>query len=285
VPIDDYGIFQAVARETSAFDETDLELTELLVKHARETLTRLERERDLREYADELERQNERLEEFASAVSHDLRGPLNVASGRVDLAAEEADVGHLDTASDALDRMDEIVERTLELAREGRTVGNTESIDLRDVAEQSWQVVETENATLHVEDDVTVEADPERFQHLLENLFRNAVEHSSRPPAEASTDAVANGGDGVTVRVGALDDGDGIYLEDDGSGIPPAERDTVFDLGHTTAADGTGFGLAIVEEIVEAHRGDITVTDSEHASAGSSENSWTAGARFEITGF
>ena len=317
VPINDYGMFQAVARETAVFDETDLELMELLVKHARETLTRLERERDLRAYADELERQNERLEEFASVVSHDLRGPLNVASGRVEFAREDADSDHLDTASGALDRMDEIVERTLELAREGRSVGDTESVSLGRVAEQSWQVVGTENADLRVEDDVAVEADPERFQHLLENLFRNAVEHgstnprsqahedavgtgsgepsvtdvpedavehSSAPDSRQSGSAVSNGGDGVTVRVGVLDGDEGIYVEDDGPGIPPGERDTVFDLGHTTAADGTGFGLAIVEEIVEAHRGEITVTDSEHAPDGASGENWTGGARFEITG-
>jgi len=265
VPINDYGMFQAVARETGAFDETDLELTELLVKHARETLTRLERERDLRTYAAELERQNERLEEFASVVSHDLRSPLNVASGRVELARETTDSEGLQIASDALDRMDEIVERTLELAREGRTVGETEPVRLAEVAEQSWQVVETESAELRVEDDVAVEADPERVQHLLENLFRNSVEHG------AST------ADSVTVRVGALDDG-GFYVADDGPGIPPEERDSVFDPGYTTADDGTGFGLAIVAEIVEAHRGEITVTDCRSEDVAS-------GTRFEITGF
>ncbi|WP_232700831.1 hybrid sensor histidine kinase/response regulator [Halobacterium wangiae] len=289
VPVDDYGVFQAVARETNVFDETDLELTELLVKHARETLTRLERERDLRAYATELERQNERLEEFASVVSHDLRGPLNVASGRVDLARESTDGDDLQIARDALDRMDQIVERTLELAREGRTVGETETVHLGDVAEQSWQVVETGDAELRVADDVTVEADPERVQHLLENLFRNAVEHSSTADDDRTDRGVVATG-GVTVRIGALADGDGFYVEDDGPGIPSAERDSVFDPGYTTATDGTGFGLAIVEEIVEAHRGEITVTDShlDPEATGDGDvatGGWTAGTRFEVTGF
>ena len=67
------------------------------------------------------------------------------------------------------------------------------------------------------------------------------------------------------------DDRDGIYVEDDGEGIPADEQDTVFEWGHTTTSDGTGFGLAIVAEIAEAHGWDITVCDAE-----------AGGTRFEI---
>jgi signal transduction histidine kinase len=74
----------------------------------------------------------------------------------------------------------------------------------------------------------------------------------------------------VTIRVGALDDG--FYVEDDGSGIPEDKREAVFESGFTTNRDGTGFGLAIVTEIVEAHGWRISVTDRE-----------TGGARFEVT--
>ena len=257
VPIPDYGMVQAVAEARGVFDETDLDLTELLVKHARETLSRLEREEELREYAAELERQNERLDEFASVVSHDLRGPLNVAEGRVDLAQADHDSDHLDIAADALDRMNQIVDHTLSLAREGQAVGDTERVDLAAMAERAWHVIETDGAALCVESDGAVEADPGRFQHLFENLFRNSIEHAGRD---------------VTVTVGATDDG--FYVADDGSGVPESERDTVFEPGHTTAEDGTGFGLAIVKGIVTAHQGEIAITESE-----------AGGARFEITGF
>jgi PAS domain S-box-containing protein len=307
VPIDGYGMFQAVAEARGVFDETDLELTELLVKHARETLTRLEREEELREYAAELERQNERLEGFASVVSHDLRGPLNVADGRVDLAQDDTDSDHLDIAADALDRMNDIVEHTLSLAREGQAVGETEHVDVSEIAEQAWHVIETDDATLRVADDATVEADPERVQHLFENLFRNAVEHGSTSPgsetrqdavdydstspqsaspredavdhdstspqsASPREDAVEHAGRDVTVTVGTT--ADGFYVADDGPGVPESEREDVFEPGHTTAEDGTGFGLAIVKGIVSAHQGDIAITESE-----------TGGARFDITGF
>ena len=205
----------------------------------------------------ELERQNERLDEFASVVSHDLRNPLNVAEGHLGLAAEECDSDHLRPVGDALERMGAIIEATLVLAREGRSVGDPERVDLRSLLEESWRHVETRYATLDVVGDVVVHADSDRLRNLFENLFRNAVEH---------------GGDDVTVRVGALDGG-GFYVEDDGPGVPPPERESVFGAGYTTDADGTGFGLAIVKRIAEANGWDVTATEG---SAG--------GARFEFTG-
>jgi len=258
VPISGYGMFQAVAEQRNAFDDTDLELTELLVKHARETLARLEREAELREYAAELERQNERLDEFASIVSHDLRGPLNVADGRVALERDRRDSDNLDTAADALDRMSQIVDRTLALARDGQTAGDTERVALETAAERSWNVIDTGDATLDVVDDAALDADPERLQHLLENLFRNSVEHGDNTE--------------MAVTVGATDDG--FYVADDGPGIPECDREDIFERGHTTDEDGTGIGLAIVEEIADAHGGTVAVTESE-----------AGGARFDVTGF
>ncbi|MFB6126711.1 MAG: histidine kinase N-terminal 7TM domain-containing protein [Halolamina sp.] len=216
--------------------------------------------RDVTERA-EYERQNERLEEFAQIVSHDLRSPLNVAEGRLALARAENDSEHLSAVADALDRMGEIVDETLTLARQGQIVADPETVTLADVLETSWRNVETAGADLTIADAPTIRGDPERLHNLFENLFRNAVEHGSED---------------VAVRVGCLDTegGDeGFYVEDDGPGIPAEERDDVFDAGHSTADEGTGFGLAIVERIVEAHGWVVTVTDSE-----------AGGARFEITG-
>jgi signal transduction histidine kinase len=76
----------------------------------------------------------------------------------------------------------------------------------------------------------------------------------------------------VTVTVGELVERDGFYVADDGSGIPPDEYEQVFEIGHSTADEGTGFGLNIVQRVAEAHGWAIGVTDSEDG-----------GARFEIT--
>ena len=207
-------------------------------------------------YRHELERQNRRLEAFASMVSHDLRNPLTVAKGRVDLAREERDDGHLASAAEALDRMEALIDDVLQLARQGRPIDELESVSLGDVARAAWAMVESDAATLTLEADRRLAADRTRLQQLLENLFRNAVEH---------------GGHGVTVRVGPLDDG--FYVEDDGPGIPEEDRERVFESGFSTAASGTGFGLAIVEEIAGAHGWSIEATAGE-----------AGGARFEVTG-
>ena len=208
----------------------------------------------------QLARKNRRLDQFASIVSHDLRNPLNVAVGRLELAREASDPDssdeHLAAVDDALDRMNRLIDDVLTLAREGRTVDAVEPVDVARLARTSWRTVETGDAELSVDEGVTVRADESRLRRLFENLFRNAVEH---------------GGEGVVVTVGVLPNG--FYVEDDGFGIPPDERDEVFDAGYSTAADGTGFGLNIVREIARAHGWEITVGEAADG-----------GARFEITG-
>jgi signal transduction histidine kinase len=82
---------------------------------------------------------------------------------------------------------------------------------------------------------------------------------------------VEHGGDDVTVTVGELKDG--FYIEDDGTGIPEEERPDIFDSSYSTSKDGTGLGMSIVQQAVDAHDWDITVTESD-----------SGGARFEITG-
>ena len=208
----------------------------------------------------ELRRKNERLDEFASMVSHDLRNPLNVASGHLELA-RDADPGddlheHLDGVRRAHERMDRLIEDLLTLAREGRVTEDLESVALAAFAEQCWQNVDTRNATLRTETDAVVLAAERRLPQLFENLFRNAVEY---------------GGGTVTVTVGSLPDG--FYVEDDGPGIPAADRDRVFESGFSTSTEGNGYGLSIVEDIVDEHGWTVRVTTGE-----------AGGARFELSG-
>ncbi|WP_336035997.1 sensor histidine kinase [Halobacterium yunchengense] len=206
-----------------------------------------------------LERQNERLAEFASVVSHDLRNPLNVAAGRLDMERERRDSEDLDAVAGALDRMEALIDDLLLLAREGADIGDRERVTLAALAERAWASIAAPDATLVVDDDAAFEADADRVVQLLENVLRNAAEH---------------GGADVTVRVGVLDDGRGFYVEDDGPGIPEADRESVFGMGVSTA-DGTGFGLAIVRTIAEAHGWSVAATDAAAADTG---------ARFEVTG-
>jgi signal transduction histidine kinase len=218
---------------------------------------------EVERYAEDLERQTERLEQVASVVSHDLRNPLGVAQGFLELADEQADLEEHDRVSEALGRMDVIIEDALTLAREGTAVENPAWCRLGPAAEAAWGSTATADATLDVEADAGVEvmADGGRLRTVLENLFRNSADH---------------GPEDVTVRIGALDAGDdstpaGFYVEDTGPGIPAEEREQVLEQGYTTDSEGTGFGLAIVETVAEAHDWTVTVTESPEG-----------GARFEF---
>jgi PAS domain S-box-containing protein len=230
-----------------------------------DTDERKERERNL-------EDQNERLEEFASIVSHDLRNPLAVAKGRLELAQKDCDSEHLGDLEGSLDRMEDLIEDILALASEGTGATETEPIDIGETAEGCWQNVETEGARLVTETDTRVRADPGSFKRLCENLVRNAVEHGSTDGRTGSDGAVGHADRGVTVTVGELDDRDGFYVADDGPGIPEEEREEAFETGYSTSEDGTGLGLSVVERVAEAHGWEVELKESE-----------TGGARFEIS--
>jgi PAS domain S-box-containing protein len=243
---------------------TDGDVTEI-IGITRDITERVERER-------QLQSQTERLDEFASVVSHDLRNPLNVAQGRAELLAGESESEHLDPIIQSLDRMEAIVSDTLTLAREGQTVAEQEAVELVNLVGACWKTVSTGEATLEIEDDITIRGDRGRLRHVFENLFRNSVEHGSTSSRPEADDAVEHGGENVTIRVGRIDDS-GIYVEDTGPGIPEDARDAVFEPGHTSASDGTGFGLTIVRRVAEAHGWSVEVVDGADG-----------GARFEFTG-
>ncbi len=215
-----------------------------------------------RERERELERQNRKLDQFASLVSHDLRNPLNVAEGHLDLATRRDDPEHLRKVQDSYERMYELIDDVLTLAREGQSVEETEPTSLAAVAAEAWENVRTDEAALRVAGDLQFEADPPRLLRAFENLFRNAKEHGRAD---------------VTIRVGPVDpdadDAPGFFVADDGPGIPADERERIFEDGYTTSSSGTGLGLSIVESVVAAHGWDVGIEESAEG-----------GARFVVTG-
>lgn len=83
----------------------------------------------------ETRRERDRLDEFANVVSHDLRNPLSVAKGRLELAAQDCDSEHLEAVAQAHERMETLVEDVLTLARAGEAIGDTRPVVLSDVFE------------------------------------------------------------------------------------------------------------------------------------------------------
>jgi two-component system sensor kinase FixL len=205
----------------------------------------------------QLQDQKERLDEFADILTHDIRNPLSVAQGYTGIAQENHESPELEKVSESLSRIDELVEDVLQLSKAGRSIGETESVDIEDCIHESWDGVETPRATLRVDDELgSITADKSRFQELLGNLFRNAIDHGC--------------GD-VTVRMGPLSGEPGLYVSDNGPGISKSVRSEVFEHGYSTNQEGTGYGLSIVHQIVEAHGWEINITESTEG-----------GARFEI---
>lgn len=197
----------------------------------------------------ELEQQNEQLEQFNSVISHDLQNPLSIARGYVEVTQETGDISELDVAYDAIIRMENMINELLTLARQGKEISDTESNRLHEIVTDARNHVTVPDGEIRIDDvpkEIMMECDSSRLQELFENLFRNAVDHC---------------GDDVTVTVKVTSD-DEIVVADNGPGIPEPKREKIFEHGYTEN-DGTGFGLAIVQRIIDAHGWGIAVNESE----------------------
>lgn len=256
VPLAEEGVFIISSTEEGAFEDSDIELARILAANTEAALERVRKEKQLRSREATLEKKNNRLEEFTSVVSHDLRNPLTVAQGRLEVVKQECESEHIDAVMRAQDRMEALISDLLALASQGQAIDEMERINLAELARKCWANVATDDATRHINAEQTIRCDRSRLQQLLENLMRNAIDHGTAD---------------LTVTVGMLEDG--FYIADDGPGIAEHEREQLFDAGYSTREDGTGFGLSIVKQIVEAHGWSISVGESE-----------AGGARFEITG-
>ena len=258
VPVGDHGVFSCGNLELDAYDQTDVNIVAVLTKLTATALTRIEVDRELRQKRDQ-------LEDFTGTVAHDLRNPLNSAAGYLELARRDPQDADFEVIQDALNRMEAIIDDLLRLARAGKSLDNVTPVSLADVTEEAWQHAQTDGLTTAVEDDIVIDADRERLLHILENLFRNAIDHNDPP---------------VSLTVGALEETrtsggasrSGFFIEDDGSGIPPDVRDEAFEHGYTTLKGGTGFGLSIVHHVADAHGWHVEITKGR-----------TKGARFEFT--
>ncbi|MFW6317303.1 MAG: GAF domain-containing protein [Halorubrum sp.] len=301
VPLGDHGVMPLGSRDPGFFDDTAVQLARVLAANVTVALDGAERTAQLRERDAALQREIDRLAKFAGLVSHNLRNPLTVAAGRLKLAREAVDDGdalaELDRIGDAHDRMGQLIDDLLALARQGRTVDEPEPVDLAEAADRAWQTVDTAGARLESPDgSVAVDADPERLRTLLENLFTNSVEHGSTGSRAEPDDSVEHGSTGsrtesgdsvdhgstgsraepddsvehgstetdarLTVTVGPLSDG--FYVADDGAGFD-VDPDEAIEYGTSSDPHGTGFGLAIVREIAAAHGWTLEVVDADGA--------------------
>jgi two-component system OmpR family sensor kinase len=203
-----------------------------------------------------------RQRRFVSDASHELRTPLTAIRGQLEVLGRQrnpdgAEVRRVEgVVGGELARIERLVDDLLALARldEGAPLRRRRfelSAFLRDFAASDAGA----GVALGPSPEGTLAADPERLTQVLRNLAANARRHAG-PGGRVEVSAAARG-DRLTIRV-----------DDDGPGIPPAERGRVFDRFHRSEAardrdsGGSGLGLAIVGSIVELHGGRIRVEDS-----------------------
>lgn len=245
-PIGDVGVVLAAASERGAFTEADKEEALVLADVAAGALERLD---------NEASGGPSRLEEIASILSHDLKSPLQVARGHIQLAEETGDIGHLSKANDALDRITHLADDLVMLARTDTRINEPEFVPLSKLVRTAWKPVKAPEATLEVVQSARILADESTACQLLENLFVNAITHA---------------GPAVTIRIGLVSNG--FYVEDDGPGIPSDLSDRIFEWGFSSADGHPGIGLGIVDRIADGHGWDGRATASP-----------PGGARFEFT--
>jgi signal transduction histidine kinase len=215
---------------------------------------------EVRRLAEAEHRMLERHQEFIRDASHELRTPITVARGHVELiraasggtqAAEDAEV-----VLDELGRLDRISERLLILASaEHPDFLRREPVDLEELAEESgrrWSVTAPRRWEVRVSLPGMVFADRERIRFALDALVENAVKFTSE-------------GERVSI-VGRAADGHAVLeVSDGGVGIPSEQAERIFDRfarvddGRARGSGGTGLGLAIVKAIVQAHGGSVSV--------------------------
>jgi len=265
LPIDDYGVINIGSLATVEFDDETIRLARMYATHVQAALQKAEREHDLRV-------QRDRMERFIGVVSHDLRNPIHIVKGRLELARQTGELSHLDDAEEGVARMETLIDDLLTLAREGYAVEERTVVALEPLAERTWAMARTGDATLTVEASIPVFGDETRLKQVFENLFRNAADHAGEdvsvwvgPIVEddtAETGTVGEQGNGRAT---------GFYVADDGPGISPDELADVLSVDRLASGD-TGLGLSIVAQITDAHGWDLSVTESR-----------AGGARFEVT--
>ncbi|MGM0397854.1 MAG: ATP-binding protein [Halobacteriota archaeon] len=198
-----------------------------------------------------LEEQIERLDEFSGIVSHDLRNPLNIAMGNLEIVREECDTPELETIETSLERMDTLIGELLDFARAGNMVTEPDVVSLADMrAAASAMFDDADDVTVVGETDATIYGDEEQVRRIFDNAFRNAREHA---------------GPDVTIWVGETEDG--FFIEDDGPGVPRSDRQSVLESGFTTTDGSSGLGLSIVSTIATAHDWTVRIESGRRGGA------------------
>jgi two-component system, OmpR family, sensor kinase len=199
---------------------------------------------------------------FVADASHELRTPLTVIRGQLEVLAAQANPSGAEVRrvegllQSEIARISRLVDDLLLLAKAEQTQFlRIEPIELAGYVHELWDgmsLLASRRFELGPVPEGTLHADPDRLAQALRNLIANAIDHTV--PERGLVRMLVQGVPGGRVR---------FVVEDDGPGIPTAQREHIFDRFYRTdaardrASGGTGLGLAIVRAIAEAHDGRV----------------------------
>lgn len=195
------------------------------------------------------------LGHLAAGVAHEIRNPLSSIKGLAKYFAERTPAGGeahelAQVMAKEADRLNRVVSELLELVKPAHL--SLQTVDLNEVIAHSMQLVsqdaQSRGIALRFMPDAAlprIQADPDRLTQVLLNLYLNAI-HAIDRQGSIRIEASASGADRVK-----------IIVADSGKGIAPEQLDAIFTPYFTTKADGTGLGLAVVQNIIEQHGGTI----------------------------
>lgn len=251
VPINEHGVIELPNETLEGYERSTLEL---FCSHVDETIQRVEREERLRDERDLLKFVNRTLR-------HDLIGDVSLIEARLKMVDRNADLGddHEENLTVALERAQEMEEFIRTMRTYMRSVLNDEyelqAVALRPVIDEEIAAVEETYPEVTVESghtpDISIQAD-ELFHRAVANLFENAVQHNGSPTPRIDVDAER---DGEVVR---------LRIADNGPGISESRRESIFAQSERGPdSDGTGFGLHLVQDIVEGYSGAVSIREND----------------------
>ncbi|WP_409250736.1 ATP-binding protein [Bacillus sp. SCS-153A] len=213
--------------------------------------------------------QNDRLE-FLASVSHELRTPLTYIQGYTTVALrdglpEDKRREYLKIIQDESGRIVHLIENLFELAKidQNNFTISKQEIELcpliQDIVAKVRPAFNRKNITLHIScpRSVYAYADPIRLEQIILNLLDNALKYSEE---HTVTRITASSADEGKIRIG---------VSDQGVGIPDNELQNIFkrlyrvEKSRSREMGGSGLGLSIVKELVEAHGGSISIQSEE----------------------
>jgi PAS domain S-box-containing protein len=193
-----------------------------------------------------LKKQRKELSAFAHTVSHDLKNYIGIIrnSAQFSLLKKEYAEKNNQRIIDMTKKMENFVNRQLELADAGKAIGELEEIDLNKMIDE---VRKTHSIEIHTEELSMIKGDSQRLKEVFHNLIDNAIKHGKADRIEISS---------IKKKDSCI-----ICVKDNGKGISGEDIDNIFNMGYSKI--GTGFGLTIVKKIIEAHDGSISVKSRE----------------------